>query len=472
MNSPQDQIAANGQRVMREQLDVTAVSTGRSAYGVPFLGGALALAFSQVAELGAVSAVKSVTFVVVVSLWALAAGLLSWSYERHRRAEQPLRLGRWHAAFILLFLCNGLIWGSAVFLLWAPGVELNNFALLMLCIFTMANVVNEHGESRRFIAAVTTGTTLVTALGFIVQHSPIAMAAAILLPMAAIWFSFMAGTAHNRFVELVRMRLHSEDLARSFAASCEDAMALKTHAEPASHAKSSFLANMSHELRTPLNAIIGFSQIVRDELFGPIGNPKYREYLGDIERSGQHLLGIINDILDIAKIEANKVALAQDWAAPSGFIEEAIRVTRGHPAAAGCALGFDPQHGDALAYVDARMMRQAVINLLSNAVKHNAPGEPVTVRTALTAAGALRIEVTDHGAGIPQHMLERVFGAFEQADNTYSREKQGTGLGLALVRAFVHAHKGRVWLESAEGAGTTAIIELPAERASQTAKAA
>ena len=118
------------------------------------------------------------------------------------------------------------------------------------------------------------------------------------------------------------------------------------------------------------------------------------------------------------------------------------------------------------------MMRQAVINLLSNAIKHNAPGEPVTVRTALTAGGALRIEVTDRGAGIPMHMLERVFGAFEQADNTYAREKQGTGLGLALVRAFVKAHEGKVWLESVEGEGTTAIVELPRTRAAGAALAA
>jgi two-component system cell cycle sensor histidine kinase PleC len=211
---------------------------------------------------------------------------------------------------------------------------------------------------------------------------------------------------------------------------------------------------------------------VRDELFGPIGNPKYQEYLTDIERSGQHLLGIINDILDIAKIEANKMAVAQDWIEPESFIEDAIRVARGHPAAAGSTIVFEAGHGAAEVFGDARMLKQTLINLLSNALKHNTPGEPVTIRTSLTAAPALRIEVIDRGVGIPAKMLERVFGAFEQADNTYSRERQGTGLGLALVKAFVSAHKGKVWLESDVGAGTTAIVELSEIRSPARAIAA
>ena len=454
----------------REQLDVTAAATSRGAYAVPFLAAGLAAAFCLLDQLGHIPADRGILFAALVTVWAILAGVLSAVYLKLRPVIADHET--WHRAFLALYVLNGLVWGLASFLLWAPGVPINNFTLLTLCILVMANAVNEHGESRRFMAAVSISNVAMTGTAFLTQPSDLTMTAAVLLPIALIWFSFMAGTAQKRFVELVYMHLHSEDLARSFAKACEDAMALKSEAESASHAKSSFLANMSHELRTPLNAIIGFSQLVRDELFGPIGNPKYREYLADIERSGQHLLGIINDILDIAKIEANKVALAQDWARPRDFIEDAIRVARGHPAAAGCSLVFDAHDRETQVFVDARMMRQAVINLLSNAIKHNAPGEPVTVRTALTAGGALRIEVTDRGAGIPMHMLERVFGAFEQADNTYAREKQGTGLGLALVRAFVKAHEGKVWLESVEGEGTTAIVELPRTRAADAALAA
>jgi len=228
--------------------------------------------------------------------------------------------------------------------------------------------------------------------------------------------------------------------------------------------QAALLNSISHELRTPLNAIIGFSQIVRDEMFGPVGSPRYKDYMIDIEGSGQHLLGIINDILDIAKIEANRMTLTREWIDPASFIAEAAAVTRGQPRAMGVAIEVEQGPTGAVVYADARMMRQTLINLLSNAVKHSLPGTPVLIRTHVTAGGRLRLEVVDQGAGIPQDMLEKVFDAFEQADNSFAREKQGTGLGLALVRAFVRAHGGRVWLESAPGEGTTAIIELPGAR--------
>ena len=462
VGTPNETRAGLGDRLLRAELDYAATTTGRSAYGAPILALALTTAFCELDGLGRASWTNGLIFCTAVIGWTIAARLLVRAYVA--RDGGTANTLAWHSAFSTLFAANGLIWGGISFAFWVPDVALNHYTLLMLCILATASNVNEHAESKRFIVAVCLGNTVVTAMAFLIQPSPVTILAACLLPIALIWFGFMAITANNRFTELVLTRLKNEDLAAGYATSRDEALLLKSEAETASHAKSSFLANMSHELRTPLNAIIGFSQIVRDELFGPVGNAKYKEYLADIEKSGQHLLGIINDILDIAKIEANKVELAQDWGAPAAFIEEAIRVSRGHPAAAGTTIEYLPDHGDAMVFGDARMLRQVVINLLSNALKHNVAGEAITVRTAITPASALRIEVRDRGAGIPAAMLERVFGAFEQADNTYAREKQGTGLGLALVKAFVGAHHGRVWLESDEGAGTAAIIELPETR--------
>ena len=449
-------------RLTREQLDQTALATGRAAIGVPPLSGAIAAAFYLLDVLGEISAASALLFWAITTLWAISAALLSQAYLRQPVETRDLRA--WYAVFTALFVANGLAWGSAAFLLWAPDVPLNNFALVALCLLSISSATSEHTESAGFVFAIAIAEIAIVGLAFALQPSAAAPAAAVLLPIGFVWYGFMALTARRRFVDLVMTRIRNEDLARDIAASRDEALALKVEAESASHAKSAFLANMSHELRTPLNAIIGFSQIIRDEMFGPIGSPRYKDYLGDIESSGQHLLGIINDILDIAKIEANRMTLRREWVDPSEFIEEAVNVSRGHPRAMGVAIEVERPETPVSVFADARMMRQTLINLLSNAIKHTLPGTPIRVRVGVVPVGRLRIEVIDQGAGIPAHMLDKVFDAFEQADNTFAREKQGTGLGLSLVRAFVGAHGGKVWLESAPGEGTRAILELPGAR--------
>jgi len=449
-------------RLTQEQLDQTAQSTARAASGVPALAVGIAAAFCLLDVMGSVDPVMAVVFCILTTLWAVWAVLLCRAYLREPAERRDLRV--WYRRFWFLFVTNGAVWGSAAFLLWAPDAPINNFALLALCLLSISSATSEHTESFGFVVTIAVTETLIVALAFIVQPSAVATAAAVLLPIGIVWYGLIAFTARLRFVELVMMRIRNEDLARDIAVSRDEALALKGQAEAANHAKSAFLANMSHELRTPLNAIIGFSQIVRDEMFGPIGSPRYKDYLGDIENSGQHLLGIINDILDIAKIEANRMTLSRDWIDPAIFIAEAVNVTRGHPRAMGVTIEIEHEDDAARVFADVRMMRQTLINLLSNAVKHSLPGLPVKVRTCVTPGGRLRIEVIDQGSGIPAGMLEKVFDAFEQADNSFASEKQGTGLGLALVRAFVGAHSGKVWLESAPGEGTRAIIELPGAR--------
>jgi len=457
-------------RLIREQLDRTALTTGSAALGVTPLASGIAIAFANIEILGPVDGAKAAYFAIIATIWAIAAVLITRAYRAHAHDERDLRA--WYGVFVGLFIANGLVWGSAAFLLWAPGVPLNNFALVALCLLSISNATSEHTESSGFFAAIALAETAIVGLAFAIQPSEVVLACAVLLPMGLVWYGMMSMTARRRFIELVSTRILNEDLARDYAASRDEALHLKVKAEAASHAKSAFLANMSHELRTPLNAIIGFSQIVRDEMFGPVGSPRYKGYMTDIEGSGQHLLSIINDILDIAKIEANRMTLSREWVDPAGFIADAVTVARGHPRAMGVAIEVEDTASGALVYADARMMRQTLINLLSNAVKHALPGSPVRVRTLITSDGRLQIEVIDQGAGIPAEMLDKVFEAFEQADNSFAREKQGTGLGLALVRAFVGAHGGRVWLESAPGEGTRAIVELPGARPALSSAAA
>jgi signal transduction histidine kinase len=234
--------------------------------------------------------------------------------------------------------------------------------------------------------------------------------------------------------------------------------------EAASRAKSEFLANISHELRTPLNAIIGFAELIRAELHGPLGSARYVDYVSDIHESGSHLLGIINDILDLSKAEAGRMDLDEDAIDPVELIAAVCRLVRHRTEAAG--LEIEPRIAPRLPRfkADERKLKQILLNLLSNAVKFTPPGGRVTVEAEVTSAGELRLAVLDTGIGIAAADLERVLEPFAQVDGSLARKYQGTGLGLPLTKAMVERHGGRFELESRPGEGTCAALFLPRSR--------
>jgi len=226
----------------------------------------------------------------------------------------------------------------------------------------------------------------------------------------------------------------------------------------ASRAKSSFLANMSHELRTPLNAIIGFSEMMTREMFGTIG-PRYQEYSRLIHESGSHLLELINSVLDMSKIEAGKFEVNEELFDLEETALSAVRFLRIPAERAGVALKLAIAPGARLVFADKRAVKQILVNLLSNGVKYTPPGGEVRV-TARTGRG-VEIVVSDTGTGISKRDLERLGKPFEQVENAETRGKEGTGLGLALVKSLALMHGGEAVLESALGEGTTVIIRLP-----------
>ncbi|HLB78975.1 MAG TPA: CHASE2 domain-containing protein [Dongiaceae bacterium] len=238
----------------------------------------------------------------------------------------------------------------------------------------------------------------------------------------------------------------------------------KTEAEVASRAKSEFLAAMSHELRTPLNAVIGFAQVIAIELLGPVGSPKYLDYARDIERSGTHLLNIINDILDISKVEAGKLDLAEEEIDVRELIEGALGLVRQRAMDAGVRLIDEVEPGLPLLFADGRLLKQILINLLSNAVKFTPASGSVTARAVLDADGQLAFSVSDTGIGIAQEDLPRALALFGQVDSSLGRRYEGTGLGLPLVQRFAALHGGHLELRSEPGVGTTATVWMPAER--------
>jgi two-component system cell cycle sensor histidine kinase PleC len=237
----------------------------------------------------------------------------------------------------------------------------------------------------------------------------------------------------------------------------------KIRAEGANKAKSEFLANMSHELRTPLNAINGFSEIMTAELFGPLGDRRYKEYVGDILSSGQHLLSVINDILDMSKIEAGKMTMRFETLDLHDVAEDAVRLVRGRADAAGLRLSVDM---DNLPEVEAdfRAIKQVLLNLLSNAVKFTPRGGAIRVfaRAGKDASGEDRVQVgvQDTGIGISREDLARLVSPFEQVESQHAKTQQGTGLGLALSKALIAMHGGSMDIQSEPGKGTTVTFVI------------
>jgi signal transduction histidine kinase len=235
--------------------------------------------------------------------------------------------------------------------------------------------------------------------------------------------------------------------------------AAHARAEQASRAKSAFLATVSHELRTPLNAIIGFSDIQRLEIYGPLGHPRYREYADDIHASGTHLLDLITTILDISKSEASKLRVEPEWLDPRPVIEAAVRLVRDAAAAKQIALEVDLPATPLECFADPRALRQILLNLLSNAVKFTRHGA-VTAELRPLPDQRIELVVRDTGIGIAAADLPRLMQPFEQATDGYARQNGGTGLGLPLVDSLVRLHGGEFVIDSTPGRGTAAIVRL------------
>jgi signal transduction histidine kinase len=232
----------------------------------------------------------------------------------------------------------------------------------------------------------------------------------------------------------------------------------------ANRAKTEFLANMSHELRTPLNAIIGFSEVIGGEIFGPLGHQQYSEYVRDIHSSGEHLLAIINDILDLSRVEAGVTTLMEAEVDLPTLIDDSVRIAQGRVDSGQTEITTRIDASPVHLLCDSRLLKQVLLNILSNALKFTPDHGEVRLATTRSRHGDLLITVADDGCGIPTDRLEDVLQPFTQIEDSYKRCHEGAGLGLPLSKQFMELHGGTLEIDSDHGRGTIVTLCLPATR--------
>ncbi len=276
--------------------------------------------------------------------------------------------------------------------------------------------------------------------------------------------SCFAEKQRTTYIVLLRDITARKDAEAKAEASRQELITAKERAETADRAKSQFLANVSHELRTPLNAVIGFSELMKEQIYGPLGARKYLNYAEDIHESGIHLLTVINDILDLSRIESGSIAIREECFRFDTTIEACLRMVAARAELAGITLESAEEPLSVEVCGDERLIKQALLNVLSNAIKFTPDGGVVTLAIAQEESGAVSVSVTDTGAGIAEEDLSTIFQPFQQVDSSLTRPFEGTGLGLPLTKSFMELHGGRIEIDSEVGEGTRVTLTLPPER--------
>ena len=393
--------------------------------------------------------------VAFVLLFQFAAVWQLYAWWTHRNDGRPSRVtDRTITRATVWSLYFGGVWGlfTAMLLASMPGQDYD----LLIC--TVIAGISAGGTMMLYpVPAALLGFIIASMLPpWAVMSFSDARVSTPLMIYTFVYVAFLLMTgrySYQNFVEGVRLRLQNADLAYK--------------AEAANRAKTRFLANMSHELRTPLNAIIGFAEVIHNQFKGPVGNPQYIDFARAIHESGRHLVGIINDILDLSKVEAGKVQLEEEPTTIVALVDQVAVLMHHSIGHAGLTLDVAIEPGLPEVLVDVRKFDQVLLNLVSNAVKFTPTGGRIRIEGRRSADGGIAVRVTDSGIGIAADELADVLKPFVQSRDAERRRVQGTGLGLPLADQLVKLHGGTMSLASTRGEGTTVTIQLPAFRVLQ-----
>ena len=451
--------ASGEARMLRARLDMIVAALAASVWMNPCLTLIWLLPF-----LGIFPMLGTVTWsafgVIMATQFAIGLGA---RIIRRGYARDPSASERWLKRLVVYQAAAGVGWGVFAWLIWTNGNSLNNILVTM----TVCGIIWAYAFTRCMHVGIYFAGVAPTALLMIVRlvypgtNIELPMSVIVVTTVFLVYaFTF---TVRRQVEVMLRMRFANDDLAVELRETRDDALRKRFEAEAANASKTTFLANMSHELRTPLNAILGFSELISSETLGPVGTVRYRDYAKDINSSGSHLLSLINDILDIAKIESGKMEIAPTLIEPKAALDSAMNVIQARAREKQHTVTVAIQPGLGGLYSDERAFRQIVINLLSNAVKFTPDGGRIEISLRRTANGGSELCVIDNGPGIPAMLLDQIFMPFNQVDNRYSRQAGGTGLGLSLVRGLAELHGGRAWIDSDVGRGVKAFVYLPGD---------
>ena len=411
-------------------------------------------------------------------LWVPMAAALAWAglviitnvvvvYLAHRfrsQTETP-DAKRWTMTFGLAELLHGFAWASLVQfeLVVAPSANLSVAMFAMVLVGTATNAVTTSSLPRGTLGSTLPASVALT-IGLVFSGGALNWSLAAVLIVGEVFFVYLARQLYRSKLDMAVYQSEKDALITELEEAREMSDEARRHAEQANIAKSQFLATMSHELRTPLNAIIGFSEVLQAELLGPHQVSQYKEYAGDIHRSGQHLLTLINELLDLSRIEAGKYDLNEEAISLVDIAEDCRRMLEIRANSKSITLTCAYDDDLPKLWGDERAARQVVLNLLSNAIKFTPQSGKVLLKVARSADGGQLISVRDNGPGIPEEEMETVLSSFGQGSLAQKSAEQGAGLGLPIVQKIMELHQGRFDLFSKVRFGTEAIATFPRAR--------
>jgi two-component system cell cycle sensor histidine kinase PleC len=394
----------------------------------------------------------------------ICQGVLLGLCDRYARAaDEGMAPMQWGRRFTAIELAGGFAWASLVFLGWAEGNTTSHVYLFAITIIMIAIRVTLSSQILLIVYAGTVPITFAVATRMVIEGDTLHVALAGVLVTAELYFVWLSRRLNQTAQQMIAFRAEKDALIAELAEAQAKSDEARRRAEEANLAKSRFLATMSHELRTPLNAILGFSEVMKKELMGPHSVQAYREYAEDIHSSGGHLLNLINEILDLSRIEAGRYELRESEIDVIAIGRECHKLMQIRARERNLTILEDFAKDLPGLWADERAVRQIWLNLLSNAIKFTPPGGRVMLKARRAAAG-IAFSVRDTGPGIAAEEIPRILSSFGQGAIARRHAEEGAGLGLPIVKGLAELHGGTLKIVSKLRQGTEMIVEMPMSR--------
>jgi two-component system, cell cycle sensor histidine kinase PleC len=374
----------------------------------------------------------------------------------------PVAMRAWRTRFVVLDLLYGLCWMAILIHPVLDMVTETPMMFLMLLVIAVSSMLAANLPIAAL--AATAPVAVAMALSFATSGSLDNYILAALALAAEGYFVLLAHRLHSSTFATLEARAEKDALIGELEQAKAISDEARHRAESANVAKSRFLAQMSHELRTPLNAILGFSEVMKSEIFGAHAMPVYKEYSADIHNSGVHLLNLINEILDLSRIEAGRYELNEEAVSLVGIVADCHHLMKLRASSRGITIHEVFEQGMPRIWADERAIRQVVLNLLSNSIKFTPQGGEIWLKAGWTASGGQYLSVKDTGSGIPEDEIPIVLASFGQGSNSIKSAEQGAGLGLPIAKNLIDLHGGSFTLKSKLRIGTEVIVTFPPER--------